>query len=167
MFGDSLLVAPVFNEEGEASFYLPEGKWTHLLSNEQVEGGTWRLEEHDYFSLPLYVRPNSIVAFGGVNSKPDYDYADGVNLHLFNLDEEKTANCIVRNISAEAELEVSVSREGNKLFVSTNTNVGKPWSLVVRGIKEVLEVTDGAVETTELGVKITPERGVNRFTIIL
>lgn len=167
MFGDSLLVAPVFNEEGEASFYLPEGKWTHLLSNEQVEGGTWRLEEHDYFSLPLYVRPNSVVAFGGVNSKPDYDYADGVNLHLFNLDEEKTANCIVRNISAEAELEVSVSREGNKLFVSTNTNVGKPWSLVVRGIKEVLEVTDGVVETTELGVKITPERGVNRFTIIL
>ena len=28
MLGDSLLVAPVFSEEGEASYYLPEGKWT-------------------------------------------------------------------------------------------------------------------------------------------
>jgi len=38
---------------------------------------------------------------------------------------------------------------------------------VVRGINSVLEVTDGAVETTELGVKITPERGVKSFTITL
>ena len=35
----SLLVAPVFSEDGEVSFYLPEGRWTHLLSGEVVEGG--------------------------------------------------------------------------------------------------------------------------------
>uniref|UniRef100_UPI0024091362 alpha-xylosidase n=1 Tax=Gracilibacillus dipsosauri TaxID=178340 RepID=UPI0024091362 len=30
MLGDSVLVAPIFNEEGIGSFYLPKGKWTHL-----------------------------------------------------------------------------------------------------------------------------------------
>lgn len=31
MVGDSLLVAPIFEESGEVQFYLPEGKWTDFL----------------------------------------------------------------------------------------------------------------------------------------
>ena len=34
MLGSSLLVAPVFTPEGDVEFYLPEGKWTHLLTGE-------------------------------------------------------------------------------------------------------------------------------------
>ncbi|WP_431357513.1 hypothetical protein [Hafnia paralvei] len=29
-WGDSLLVAPVFSENGDVSVYLPTGRWTHL-----------------------------------------------------------------------------------------------------------------------------------------
>ena len=32
MLGESILVAPIFNKEGHAEYYLPAGKWTHLLS---------------------------------------------------------------------------------------------------------------------------------------
>src|SRR5690606_30447311 len=32
MLGESLLVAPVFREDGQVSFYLPAGTWTHLLT---------------------------------------------------------------------------------------------------------------------------------------
>src|SRR5690606_29771173 len=32
MLGDSLLVAPIFTEEGEVTYYLPAGKWNHLLT---------------------------------------------------------------------------------------------------------------------------------------
>ncbi|WP_305855744.1 TIM-barrel domain-containing protein, partial [Klebsiella pneumoniae] len=28
MLGNSLLVAPIMNEEGVGSYYLPQGKWT-------------------------------------------------------------------------------------------------------------------------------------------
>ncbi|MCL2422004.1 MAG: alpha-xylosidase, partial [Defluviitaleaceae bacterium] len=41
MLGDSLLVAPVFAEDGQVQYYLPEGNWTHLLTNETSTGG-WR-----------------------------------------------------------------------------------------------------------------------------
>ncbi|HBI73043.1 MAG TPA: alpha-xylosidase, partial [Lachnospiraceae bacterium] len=34
MLGDSLLVAPIFNEEGIAEYYLPEGKWTNYFTGE-------------------------------------------------------------------------------------------------------------------------------------
>ena len=40
MLGDSLMVAPVFTKEGDVTYYLPEGKWTHLLSNEKREAVT-------------------------------------------------------------------------------------------------------------------------------
>ena len=74
MLGDNLLCAPVFREDGVANFYLPEGKWTHLLSNEKREGGHWLRENYDFFSLPLFARENSIVAIGANNQQPDYDY---------------------------------------------------------------------------------------------
>jgi alpha-D-xyloside xylohydrolase len=41
LLGDSVLVAPIFNEEGKAQFYLPEGRWTHLLDNEELVGGRY------------------------------------------------------------------------------------------------------------------------------
>ena len=62
MLGDSLLVAPVFKESGEVEYYLPEGVWVNLLTGTTVKGGRWQKETHDYFSLPLMVRPGSIVA---------------------------------------------------------------------------------------------------------
>ncbi len=56
MLGDKILVAPVFSEDGHQNFYLPEGKWVHLLTGEIAEGGKWHEGVYDYFSLPLYVR---------------------------------------------------------------------------------------------------------------
>ena len=37
MLGDSILVAPIFNKESHVEYYLPKGKWTHLLSGEVKE----------------------------------------------------------------------------------------------------------------------------------
>ena len=38
MMGDSLLVAPIFNDKSIAQFYLPEGKWTNYFSGKTYEG---------------------------------------------------------------------------------------------------------------------------------
>jgi alpha-D-xyloside xylohydrolase len=55
MMGPALLVAPIFNPQGQAVYYLPEGGWRNLLSGETVRGPAWRKEQHGYFSLPLWV----------------------------------------------------------------------------------------------------------------
>jgi alpha-D-xyloside xylohydrolase len=55
MLGAALLVAPVFAECGQVTYYLPEGPWRHLLSGESVEGPVWRTEKYGYLSLPLWV----------------------------------------------------------------------------------------------------------------
>ena len=61
MLGDKILVAPVFNEEGLVSYYLPEGEWYHLLSHEKREGGRWYQEQYNYFSLPLFTKDKTLL----------------------------------------------------------------------------------------------------------
>jgi alpha-D-xyloside xylohydrolase len=56
MIGPDLLVAPVFSEDGEVSYYLPAGEWKQYLTNETAQGGRWITEKHDFMSLPMWVR---------------------------------------------------------------------------------------------------------------
>lgn len=56
MLGPDLLVAPVFNAEGDVTFYLPAGKWRNYFTDEIIEGGRWLTESHGFNSLPLYMR---------------------------------------------------------------------------------------------------------------
>ncbi|GAB2967363.1 alpha-xylosidase [Actinotalea caeni] len=83
MLGPSLLVAPVFDAGGEVEYYLPAGRWTRLLTGEVVEGGGWRRERHDAHSLPLLVRPGSVIARGARSDRPDYDYGEGLVLEVY------------------------------------------------------------------------------------
>jgi len=142
MLGDSLMVAPVFSEEGEVSYYLPEGKWTHLLSGETVEGGKWRKETYDFFSLPLFVRPNSILPTGANDVRPDYDFADGVELGIYQLENQMSVSRTVRGVEGTAELAVTAVRQGNVVTLSAE-GVGKGFKVSLHGMGEIKEVQGG------------------------
>ncbi|AZS14283.1 alpha-xylosidase [Paenibacillus lutimineralis] len=142
MLGDSLLVAPVFSEEGEVSYYLPEGKWTHFLTGQTVEGGKWRKETYDFFSLPLYVRPNSILPIGANDARPDYDFADGVELGIYQLEDHATVTRTVRNRNGKTELFVSVTRKGATVLLQAE-GAGKAFKISLHGVGEVAQVQGG------------------------
>ncbi|MBT1176534.1 alpha-xylosidase [Bifidobacterium callimiconis] len=76
MFGPSLLVAPVFSYSGDVQYYLPAGTWTNWFTGEKVvsEHGLWRSERHDYDSIPLWVRGDSLVVTNPGADKPDREY---------------------------------------------------------------------------------------------
>jgi len=153
MLGESLLVAPLFSEAGDVSFYLPKGTWTHFVTGEQVEGGAWRREQHGFMSLPLYARPNSIIAVGREENRPDYDFADGVELHVFALSD--AAATTVYSAQGQRELTARVERSGDTITINV-TGATKPWSAVLRGIHKVAAVEGADLEQTKLGVRITP-----------
>ncbi|MFC3898314.1 alpha-xylosidase [Lentzea rhizosphaerae] len=87
MLGDSLLVAPVFSDSGRVSFYVPEGTWTDFFTGAEVPGGRWTTMTCDFLTVPLLVRPNTVLPLGAVDDRPDYDYADGVTLRIHHLDD--------------------------------------------------------------------------------
>ena len=119
MLGDSLLAAPIFKESGEVEYYVPEGKWFNILTNQVVEGGKWHKEIYDYFHMPLLVRPNTILAVGQNDTRPDYDYADGVTLYLSCFEEGKEAETEVTDLQGRTVLKVRAVREGDVIRVHT------------------------------------------------
>ena len=120
MLGDSLLVAPIFKESGEVEYYLPKGKWVQLLTGEVIEGGSWIKETHDYFSLPLLVRPNSILAVGAEYDKPDYDFAEGVTFWLSEFEDGASAEIFVTDVKGNKVHKVSACREGDVITVTVD-----------------------------------------------
>ena len=111
MLGDSLLVAPIFREDGVVSYYLPEGRWTNYLNGDKKEGGRWYTEKFDYFTLPLMVKENTILPLGSCEDKPDYDYTDGVTLQLYEIAESTKVTTIVPDVRGNKVMEVTVSKQ--------------------------------------------------------
>jgi len=155
MLGDSLMVAPIFNDQGTVSYYVPEGKWMNFLTGKTVEGGRYYSEIHDYMSIPLMVRPNSLIAMGDNHKDVEYDYANNVTLHLVNLETGKEAVATVRDTKGEIELDVKAGYVDGILTV-TAVGVGKPWTMILRGIDEVKTVEGCQVEKVEEGIKVSP-----------
>ncbi|KAH6844799.1 glycoside hydrolase family 31 protein [Chaetomium sp. MPI-CAGE-AT-0009] len=84
MLGDSLLVAPVFEEDGTVQFYLPEGRWTNFFTGEVKSGPRWFTEKHTFATLPLYVRPNTLLVLGKEGeTRTVYDYTSDVEVRSY------------------------------------------------------------------------------------
>ena len=156
MLGDSLLVAPVFREDGKAEYYLPEGIWTHLLSGQGREGGCWCEDTYDYFSLPLYVRENTLLAIGNNEKLPDYDYAEGVNLCLYMLHDGGRAECLVPDLEGNTVLTASAEREGNRITLRVDALEKHPV-FVLMGIRRTGNITGATAELKECGLVVVPE----------
>ncbi|WP_186578216.1 alpha-xylosidase [Aquibacillus kalidii] len=153
MLGDSVLVAPIFNEEGVGSYYLPKGKWTHLLSGKTVQGGTWRKDKYDYFSLPLFVKENTILPRGAVSNKPDYDYMRDVCFHVYTLQDGKEATATIYDMDGKQAGEIKLSRIGNEITVKHDMS-GNPFSILLHG-ESIQSATSDDWSNDKDGAKIT------------
>ncbi|MFD7135435.1 alpha-xylosidase [Streptomyces sp. NPDC059894] len=122
MLGPDLLVAPVFDDEGDVAYYVPEGAWTHYLTGRTVTGPRWVRERHDVLSLPLLVRPGAVLPVGAHADRPDYAHADGVTLRAYGL--RRGAQVSVR----VGAVTFTVVREGDTLRASAS-DPSAPWAL--------------------------------------
>ncbi len=136
MFGDNLLVAPIFNEEGTAEFYVPEGKWTDIISGKQYEGGKYYNEKFDYMSLPCLAKPDSIIAYGNFERDFEYDYLDGAEFVIYEPSEGKEISASVYNTEAEKIFTITAKRTGDTVEVSY-TNTDKSFKVKVFGHEAV------------------------------
>lgn len=139
MFGDSLLVAPIFKENGEVQYYLPEGTWYNLITGADVSGGKWQKETHDYHSLPLMIRPNTVLALGNNDQKPDYDYADGVSLLVSAFDEGAEAKTEIPDLKGETVMTVTAKRVGDEIHLHVEGGNGNYTVKSLSGCKVVVE----------------------------
>lgn len=137
MLGSSILVAPIFNDQSLAEFYLPETdefnaddklsesgrfdrpeplKWIGLIDHDILPGGRWYKKKYSYMNLPLFVKEGSLLAFGARTDIPDYDYADGVTLKLYLPVCGHTAECQIPDLEGNIVTTVTATREQDEVI---------------------------------------------------
>ncbi|HEX6706194.1 MAG TPA: alpha-xylosidase [Albitalea sp.] len=131
--GEALLVAPVFTESGEVDFYLPQGRWTGLLSGEVKQGGRWHRETHDFMGLPVYVAPATVLPWGRETERPDYDYASSVTLRVFGLDDGASAPFAVASSDGRIAARGTVQRDAQRYTATISEGGLRDWCLEVDG----------------------------------
>lgn len=165
MFGDSLLVAPVFNERGDVRFYLPHGKWTQLFNNKPFSGGHWQQQNHDVLSMPVYVKPNTLLALGNNDQRPDYNYADGTQFSLFELEEQHQASSVIYDLEGHEVFRLTAYRRGSEITFES-AGISQNCSICLRNIFTLSHASYVTVEDSSEGLILStlPE---GEFTIKL
>lgn len=139
MLGDSLLVAPIFNEESLAEYYLPAGIWTNFFTGETKEGAAWVTETHSYTSIPLMVRENSILALGNTDERPDYEYETNPELRIYSLKDGAEASADVYGMDQMKKLQIKALKCGNTITVTVASSGSYTLRLVNLSASSVSE----------------------------
>ena len=127
MLGNSLLVAPVFKASKEVEYYLPKGKWVHLLDMRILNGERWVKETYDYFSLPLFVRPDSALVVGTNDIDTVYDYTDQIILYISSLTDGISLQEYLVDIHGNKCAEIQIDRRGEEILIHTKNLERKHW----------------------------------------
>jgi alpha-D-xyloside xylohydrolase len=135
LLGPDLLVAPVFHADGVVEYYVPDGVWTHFLTGETVAGPRWVRETHGFDSVPLLARPGAVVPVGAVDDGPEYDYADGVTLHVFPGPDGMTTTEIP-TVAGDVACTFTTTRRGGAVHVSVD-NPPARWQVQLTGTDPV------------------------------
>ncbi|WP_410581988.1 alpha-xylosidase [Amycolatopsis sp. lyj-108] len=138
MLGDSLLVAPVFSDEGEVTYYVPDGVWTDFFTGDEIQGPRWVTTVCDMLTVPLLVRPNTVLPLGAVDDRPDYDYADGVTLRPYRLEDGARITTTVGGSTFRTR------REGDSVHIDVDS-APDGWQVGFPGGDETIVATGSAL----------------------
>jgi alpha-D-xyloside xylohydrolase len=154
ILGDSLLVAPVFNDEGIANYYLPEGRWTDFFTGEVQIGGRWYKEKIGYLDIPLMVKEGSIIAVGANEEDAVYDYSDQVTLKTYELKDQIPSATVVYDNEKNLALKAEIVKNGNTITIDVASE--KAYSVVLVNVTNIVSVENAGFEIKGNDTVITP-----------
>ena len=112
-----------------------------------------RVLEYLIPELPGVALEYVILSVGVNEDRPDYEYADGVTFHVFELDEGVVAKVTIPALDGTIETTVKVRRTGSRIKVSVK-GASKPWAVLLRGIEAVASVEGGTAQAEALGTRL-------------
>lgn len=102
----------------------------------------------------------------GSSDRPDYDYGDGVTLHLYEFEDRARTPLVIPSRSGDIDLRFDVRREGQTIIVERH-RAAKPWQLVLVGIEAVASVDGATAERASEGTLAKPAHTVDHLSIKL
>jgi alpha-D-xyloside xylohydrolase len=159
MLGDALLVAPIFSADGWVDYYLPAGRWTHLLTGDVREGPRWHREEFGYLSLPLFVRAGAILALGAVEDRPDYDYTRDVTFRVYEPADHATVSCELPTMQGRVAGTFRITRDGRRIEAQLEGATDATWQWQLAGTAAAKDVVGGDVRKDAAGLILRSAAG--------
>lgn len=148
MLGDNLLIAPVMNEEGIVEFYVPEGTWYDIITNDVYEGGRYYTRTCNYFEMPILARPNSIITLGEfATNNVVYDYLNNAEATIYSLEDGKTATATIYDSEANKLTDITATRSGNVIEV-TYAATDKSFTVAVAGTEKKATAAAGSTSVS-------------------
>jgi len=129
MLGDKLLAAPIFNSEGLAQYYLPEGDWINIINLCQRNGGRWIDESMGYFALPLMLKNNSALLTKTEDKFPEYNFESAFMLYIYALEDGFAETIVISDSQNDEKREVLI--DYNKGILTVKSDLKK---LTVRSL---------------------------------
>jgi alpha-D-xyloside xylohydrolase len=117
-------------------------------------------------SLPLLARPNSLIALGANDQRPDYDYSRGVTLLAYELADGATASALVPTADGQPANSWSVRREGDTITVQL-AGQASDWRVVLVGIQRIARAEGASLGEHPQGALLTPRDGASTLVITL
>jgi len=131
LFGDDLLVAPIYQNSLTRTVTLPPGQWRYWFNDDEViAGNTTFTRDFPMDEYPVYVRDGAIIPmkisrpYTGIG---DRDWAPYLTLNIY---PHQTSEFTVHHADNSGEMRVKVE-EGKPMFVSLE-GVAKPHLLRIR-----------------------------------
>lgn len=114
LFGENLLVAPIYKDELKNEVHLPEGKWRYWFDDKEIIEGPVNFEkEFPLDEYPVYIKAGSIIpmdvsrSYTGIGSKEN----DGHLTFLIYPDEETNSFEVFREYDRSTILSYNKSEE--------------------------------------------------------
>jgi len=82
--GDAILVVPVTSAEKSKRFYLPEGQWFNLYTDEPISGNRVLTEEYLIHEIPLFIKASSVIPMQSLVQTTKQNPGDTLFVHIYN-----------------------------------------------------------------------------------
>jgi alpha-D-xyloside xylohydrolase len=123
-------------------------------------------ETRDPLSLPLLVRPNSVIPVGNRTDRPDYDYSEGVSLQIYQLEDGHEVHVEIPALDGTVETNFHLKRDGDTIHIQRQ-GVSKTWNVLLIGIDSLKNVEHAQIEITNGSTAIKAQAGVHELKIQL
>ena len=108
------------------------------------------------------VRYKSDIALGAHDDRPDYDYADGCELRVYDIHDGVKIDAEVYGMNNTVELSASVKRQGHSILVTVEA--GRPYTIRMVNMRAA-EAKNGFLTLEGNDSIVTPDQGANVIEI--
>lgn len=168
MLGSNLLVVPSvpLSMANGAGFYLPDGKWTEILSNTKISGpgivNYIPMGEY-YTKCQIFVKQNSIIPLRNLNNTTEGTGTERSSIRrrllnnltfmVYELQDSIVAASEVFSEDMQTSGVINILRKGNKIKVLTK-GFGDSKRIMLNGINNVVSASEGMPQMASSGTMI-------------